>query len=275
MESPEEKKERLSKDKEAKNAKRNVLNEKKKRKRSTPIIKNNTKKRIKKSTPSKRKKISTTKQKKVQKNWLSNDILCNTELPCNSEIVENFEQDPHAAVLVYHIQSGLLNEFEAPKDEMKDLFQGDSNKEKEDSILLNAIEKFNNTIGQDEEYVGCAGCGIICRSSLCNKLKLGNSTIDHLVLNEEFSEQWKKKEPVYQSAHNVTKYSNGSLYATSYKLIDQTDFSGYFCKKCQIPESSLTNHTRFIDFDYGVSYVSTCNNIICSYSCHNWISDLK
>ena len=67
----------------------------------------------------------------------------------------------------------------------------------------------------------------------------------------------KKLQPVFQAAHNVTKFSNNRLYATAYTLIDQNDHTGYFCKKCQIPESFLPNRTRFIDFDYGVSYVST------------------
>ena len=169
---------------------------------------------------------------------------------------KSFEQDPRAAVLVYHIQSGLLREFEAPNNDMNGLFE-DVDEAKEEECLLTAVENFNKGIGQDEEYVGCASCGIICRSSLCDKIQLGNHALDHLVLCAEFTKRWKKLQPVFRAAHNVTEFSNNRLYATAYTLIDQKDNTGYFCKKCQIPESFLPNHTRFIDFDYGVSYVRT------------------
>ena len=32
---------------------------------------------------------------------------------------KNIEKDPHAAILLYHFQSGLLKEFEAPKSDLK------------------------------------------------------------------------------------------------------------------------------------------------------------
>ena len=93
-------------------------------------------------------------------------------------------------MLVYHIQSGLLREFEAPNNDMNGLFE-DVDEAKEEECLLTAVENFNKEIGQDEEYVGCASCGIICRSSLCDKIQLGNHALDHLVLCAEFTKWWK------------------------------------------------------------------------------------
>ena len=81
---------------------------------------------------------------------------------------------------------------------------------------------------------------------------------------QSLQKRWNKLQPVFQAALNVTKFRSTKLYATAYILIDQKDNTGYFCKKCQIPESFLLNHRRFINFDYGMSYVitSTYNNLI-------------
>ena len=54
-----------------------------------------------------------------RKDWISDSILCSLQFPCNDKIIGNFEQDPCAAVIVYHMQSGLVSEFEVPKSDLK------------------------------------------------------------------------------------------------------------------------------------------------------------
>ena len=146
--------------------------------------------------------------------------------------------------------------MEAPQKDVENLCTDNLSDNDKTSFLFNAVDKFNKAIGQEEKYVCCASCGVINRSSECSLIQLGDEKLDHLLVNDEFSNWWKQLHPVYQAAHNVTECKENKIYATAYMLINPKDKSGYYCIKCQNPKSNEKYHTKFLDFDYGVSYVS-------------------
>ena len=112
--------------------------------------------------------------------WISDDILCGVDI--QTKHLKSFEQDPRAAVLVYHSQSGLLREYESSKDSLKVFCNehGDSideedlfvNTESEQEKIRKAIRNFNEDVGQETDYVGCPGCGEIFRKKYCKEIIL-------------------------------------------------------------------------------------------------------
>ena len=195
--------------------------------------------------------------------WVSDDVLCGTRLPTESTILKDFEQDPRIAVLVYHIQSGLLHEYESSFDSLK-IFDDDSidndekelfvNTEDEQKHITEAIKRFNECIGQEHDYVGCAGCGQIYRMRECKEICLSDNRVDHLIVSREFSSFWEDLSEVSKAAYHVLKFEN-KVYAVAPSLIHPNKHSGYFCKGCQQQDCG-TCHSRFLDFDYGVSYLN-------------------
>ena len=104
---------------------------------------NQKKKRSKQKTNSKRKtQRQNCNTPVICKNWISDDLLCNLQYPEKNIMINSFEQDPHAAVLVYHLQSGLLHEFEETNNDIESFFD-DVDEAKEEEYLLTAIEKCN------------------------------------------------------------------------------------------------------------------------------------
>ena len=195
--------------------------------------------------------------------WISDDVLCGTQLPTESTILKDFEQDPRAAVLVYHIQSGLLHEYESSFDSLK-IFDDDAidndekelfvNTEGEKEHITEAIKRFNECIGQEDDYVGCAGCGQMYRKSECKEICLSDNSVNHLIVSREFSSFWEDLSEVSKAAHHVLKFEN-KIYAVAPSLIHPNKHSGYFCKGCQKQDCGKF-HSRFLDFDYGVSYLN-------------------
>ena len=61
-------------------------------------------------------------------------------------------------------------------------------------------------------------------------------------------------EPLYRSAYHVLKVEN-ITYAVAPSLINTENNTGYFCQKCLKVKCPHT-HSRFLEFDYGISYVS-------------------
>ena len=134
--------------------------------------------------------------------------------------------------------------------------------------LVNVVEKFNRSIGQEDDHVCCASCGIIQRAINYKQIELGNHQIDHLVTDESFSKWWYSLTPIYRAAHHIKKFDNGKLYAVGYMLIDPNNNTGYYCKKCLNKNGTEKGHTKFLDFDYDVSYVSVFKYIILLF-CYN------
>ena len=106
--------------------------------------------------------------------------MCGVDI--QTKHLKSFEQDPRAAVLVYHSQSGLLREYESSKDSLKVFCNehGDSideedlfvNTESEQEKIRKAIRNFNEDVGQETDYVGCPGCGEIFRKEYCKEIIL-------------------------------------------------------------------------------------------------------
>ena len=207
---------RLTKIREGIHLKRNIINIKKRKKWTSDSSIKITAKTRKKASNKNRKSNKSSNNDSDETNWISDNVLCSHQLPNNSAIINSFERDPRAAVLVYHIQSGLLHELEAPQKDVENLCTDNLSDNDKTSFLFNAVDKFNKAIGQEEKYVCCASCGVINRSSECSLIQLGDEKLDHLLVNDEFSNWWKQLHPVYQAAHNVTEFKEIKIYATAY-----------------------------------------------------------
>ena len=174
--------------------------------------------------------------------WISEDLLCNNELPSDSKTLQKFEKDPRAAVLLYHFQSGLLKEFEAPKSDLKMFSDGPtpdgeekklfSKTDKEMTHIENAVKAFNHQIGQEANYIGCAGCGEIFRDEECDEILLGHKHIEHLVLDKQSQTDWITLSPIGRTAHHVTKFED-KLYAIAPLLIHKEKKVGTFAKNAK------------------------------------------
>ena len=193
--------------------------------------------------------------------WIADHILCGVDI--DTKNLRNFEQDPRAAVLVYHSQSGLLHEYEAPKDSLKiysdEIDESDSSKlfmntEEEKEHIKRAIERFNDAVGQEKAYMYCAGCGELYEKDECKEVFLKDHDVDHLVVDESFEMYWNDLNPVFKAAHHIVKFENKTL-AIAPDLINESKNSGHFCNGCLQNECPV-NHSRFLDFDYGITYLN-------------------
>ena len=83
-------------------------------------------------------------------------------------------------------------------------------------------------------------------------LDLGSYQLAHLERNAEYASMWRVLPPIYKAAHHSIEL-DGKVFALAPALVDLDQKTGYFCKECQ-QEKCSKNHTKFLDYDYGVSY---------------------
>ena len=73
-------------------------------------------------------------------------------------------------------------------------------------------------------------------------------------VDRDFESYLEDLEPLYLSDYHVLKIKN-IIYVVAPSLINTENNTGYFCQKCLKVKCPHT-HLRFLEFDYGISYVS-------------------
>jgi hypothetical protein len=79
---------------------------------------------------------------------------------------------------MYHAQSGLLAQYEAPISRLE---------LPTDADIEAALDRFIAIRGLEADRYGCAGCGTVFCSSELTKLRLGHTILNHLCHEPEYS----------------------------------------------------------------------------------------
>lgn len=148
---------------------------------------------------------------------------------------------------MYCHQSGLLREFESAVEDLvfptQEEFEADVN---------NAIRSFNDIVKQEGKWACCAACGEMFTAKDTDLMDLGSYQLSYLERSAVYASMWRELPSRYQAAHHSVEI-DGKVYALAPDLVDLDTRTGYFCEECQ-HEECPKDHTRFLDFDYGVSY---------------------
>ena len=161
----------------------------------------------------------------------------------------NFEHCPRAALHVYHHNSGLLHEYETGFN----TFEIPTADEMAADVEA-AVEDFHNQVDQEGGYVACAGCGELYSERDTEKVNLGDPKLSNLERTADYKTVFDAMSPMAQAAHHTLRCGE-KLLAVAPHLIYHG--KGHFCKKClkSAAGQGQPNHTRFLDFDYGISYL--------------------
>jgi len=103
-----------------------------------------------------------------------------------------FEKDPRAALMLFHMKSGLEAQFYDPIDNLKIPTAKDA---------FECLRRCQEKIGQEAQYCACAGCQMRCVESECTKHRIGDSKLGHLLHTQEKRDKLRIMTEFGKSAH--------------------------------------------------------------------------
>jgi hypothetical protein len=180
------------------------------------------------------------KKRKLHEGEIDEPYLGRMDLP-EAEDLRDFESDPMKALMVYHRQSGLINEYEDTLESYKKVSEVD---------ISTCVRGYQDAIGQESGRNGCAACGQNFLNSEMTWRTLGHKDLNHLVRPAEFTDTWMKKSELGKSTMHIVEH-RGELFAVASELINEK-LRGYYCGPClQYKPLSESKHSCFFSWDYG------------------------
>ena len=159
----------------------------------------------------------------------------------NAEARKNFRHCPFRTTLAYHLQSGLVRQYEASNEGF--LASLASNEERDSFVA-----SYEAAMKPECKLVGCAGCGVVL--GIDETILMDVTMLEHLALSPSDVSTYLETSEVYRNARNVVRVGS-AFYFASPDLVNASDgrTTGQFCKNCQKSTYQTGTHSSFRDFD--------------------------
>ena len=112
---------------------------------------------------------------------------------------------PLAAVLLYHMRSGLLDQYEMNDSSILERIPTEPK-------IQAAVARYRDRTGSLLERKACAGCGLVRVQSKMHKVDIGSPLVQHLRHDESFTARYRQLSALGKSAHNCVEHAD-EVYA--------------------------------------------------------------
>ena len=189
--------------------------------------------------------------------------LDSPDLPTVAQL-ENFEQDPEAALLLFHETSGAHASLIAATDELDPDYDVpldlkttvESMKPIDAAKTQEIIEKFQKVMDKYQVTQACASCGMRSAPGVENPItfiKIDSSAANIFLFTDAQMHELSLKSPIYKQIKSILHYDNGSTYHLHPELCDGDTIP--LCHYCyrQANSGNIPQHSLASGCDFGLA----------------------